>query len=90
MFAIRTKWGLKMIYSTHRKLQEFKPSHQQAYEVNQLRIASGLIPMKYKIIDCMTCAKKFESEGAHNRMCSGCRQSKKADHADHGCRESLR
>jgi len=30
---------------------------------------------KYKRRSCLSCSGKFESEGAHNRICDGCKRS---------------
>lgn len=37
---------------------------------------------KSKVRPCLTCGQTFKSEGAHNRMCDGCRSRARSGMAD--------
>jgi hypothetical protein len=48
---------------------------------------------RHSIRACITCRASFQSEGAHNRMCQGCRTAASSDTAVYGLappRRSLR
>lgn len=45
-------------------------------DVVKLRKDLGMQPLVIKILNCMKCDDKFESEGHHNRLCIKCRRTK--------------
>ena len=62
------------------------PTSQQLHRshINKFRVQIGMPKLVYVKRDCMSCEKKFESEGPHNRLCFFCRNKKAEEPEDIG------
>lgn len=50
-------------------------THDDFLQINSLRAAAGMPPIVRKLRICLRCDGRFESAGAHNRICSDCRHT---------------